>query len=43
VFNLQIEVELSEVRPHRGVSLSALFQEMINDYLARSRTLTGKQ
>jgi hypothetical protein len=35
--------ELKRLALERGVSLSALFQELISDYLARARTLTGKQ
>lgn len=35
--------ELKRLALERGVSLSTLFQEMINDYLARWRTLTGKE
>jgi hypothetical protein len=35
--------ELKRLALERGVSLSALFQEMISDYLTRSRTLTGKE
>lgn len=35
--------DLKRLALERGSSLSALFQEMVNDYLVRSRTLTGKQ
>ena len=34
---------LKHVAFERGISLSALFQEMVNDFLARNRTLTGKE
>jgi Ribbon-helix-helix protein, copG family len=34
--------ELKRLALDRGVSLSALFQELIDDYLARTRALTGK-
>jgi hypothetical protein len=33
---------LKHVALERGISLSALFQEMVNGYLARTRPLTGK-
>ena len=35
--------ELKRLALERGISLSALFQEVVSDYLARTRTLTGKQ
>jgi hypothetical protein len=45
--NVRLEPEqlkqLKQLALERGVSLSGLFQEMIKDYLARSRTLTGKE
>jgi hypothetical protein len=33
---------LKQLALDRGLSLASLFQEMVNDCLARSRTLTGK-
>ena len=35
--------ELKRLALDRGVSLAALFQEVIDDYLARARALTGKE
>ena len=35
--------ELKRLALERGVSLSTLFQGLIDDYLARHRTLTGKE